>query len=75
MGLAGRLWGGETHRDTSECIRTVVEGPGKAVACGYMWVWVGACQHGWVHVGGVSVLHVRAVGAHAMVVFLQLNSA
>ena len=42
----------------------MVEGLGKAVVHGYMWVWVGACWHGWIHVGGVSVRRVRAMGAH-----------
>ena len=55
MGLAGRLWGAEMCRDTSECIQTVVEGLGKAMACGYTWV----------HVGGVLVRCVRAAGAEA----------
>ena len=64
MGLAGRLWGAEMPRDTSECVQTMVEGLGKAVVHGYMWVWVGACWHGWVRVSEVSVWHVRAVGAH-----------
>ena len=27
-------------------------------------VWAGAYQHGWICVSGVSVRHVRAMGAH-----------
>ena len=42
----------------------MVGGLGKALAHGYMSVWVGACQCGWACVGGVSVRHVRAMGAH-----------
>ena len=64
MGLAGRLCGAETHRDMSEHVRTVVKCLRKAVACGNMWVQAGACRCGWVHVGGVSGWHVKAVGAH-----------
>ena len=39
----------------------MVEGLEKAVVHGYMWVHVGAYQHGWVCVSGVSVWPVRAM--------------
>ena len=48
-------------RYTSECIQTVVEGLGKAMAHGYAWVCVG-CWHGWVCVSRVSVSTVSVAG-------------
>ena len=42
----------------------MVGGLGKALAHGYTSVRAGACRHGWAHVSGVLVWHVRAVGAH-----------
>ena len=42
------------RRYASECVKTMVEDLGKAVAHGYAWVWAG-CRRGWVCVGGASV--------------------
>ena len=48
----------------SKCVQTVVGGLGKAMAHGYAWVHVGACQCGWACVGVALVQCKRAVGAH-----------
>ena len=40
-----------TRRYMSERVRTVVGGLGKALACGYVSVQVGACWCTWIHVG------------------------
>ena len=41
-------------RYASEHVQTVVEGLGKAMACGYAWVWAGRWR-GWSCVSGASV--------------------
>ena len=42
-------------------VQTVVEGLGKAMACGYAWVWAGR-RRGWVCVGGASVSTASVAG-------------
>ena len=59
--IEGRVEGGWMHGKgpkhvstrwyTSERIRTVVGGLGKALVCGYASVQVGACRRTWIHVG------------------------
>ena len=52
-----------TCQYTSKHIRTMVGGLEKALVHGYTLVQVGVCQHRWARIGGVSVQHVRAMGA------------
>ena len=59
--IEGHVEGGWTHRKGPKCIgmhqfmskhvQTVVGGLGKALACGYASVQVGACRCAWIHIG------------------------